>query len=70
MSPKVVLRVVDDEDDVVGGEVEEEVLPQVVREGAGPVSLLALPACLKLGEVEKSIENLLNNVSDLPRSVH
>ena len=48
MSLKFVLPVVDDEDDVVGGEVEEEVLPQVVREGAGPVSLLALPACLEL----------------------
>ena len=66
MSPKVVLPVVDDEDDVVGGEVEEEVLPQVVREGAGPVSLLTLPACLESREVEKSIPNH----SDLPRSVH
>ena len=47
----------DDEDDVVGGEVEKEVLPQVVREGAGPVSLLALPACLESREIDsKSFE--------------
>ena len=63
MSIKVV-PVVDDEDDVVGGEVEKEVHPQVVREGARPVRLLALPACLELREVEQSIQNLLNRVSD------
>ena len=63
MSIKVV-PVVDDEDDVVGGEVEKEVHPQVVRERARPVRLLALPACLESREVEQSIQNLLNSVSD------
>ena len=35
--------IVDDKDDVVGSQIEQKIEPEVVRERARPISLLALP---------------------------